>query len=109
MRYNLMTTDSRTDFVKEFVALLRFVAAGDANIGHLRKGSREIHRATDRTGHIANEPVLRPPQEALTRAGVDTNGIKRAQSIMLSTPSTPSLEVVTCAVWRRREYTVIIR
>ena len=68
MRYNLMTTDSRTDFIKEFVALLRFVAAGYANIGHLRKGSREIHRATDRTAHIANEPVLRPPQEALTLA-----------------------------------------
>ena len=46
-RYSLLDTRDRTDFIKEFVALLRFVAAGEANVGFLRKDGVEIHRTTD--------------------------------------------------------------
>lgn len=63
--YNLMDTVDRTDFIKEFVALLRFVAAGEAKIGHLRKDSQVIHRTTADIGAVKDEVVLRPPQEAL--------------------------------------------
>lgn len=57
---DLFNTDDRTEFIKEFVALLRFVAAGEVNIGHLRKDSRVIHRSLD-------EPVgmLHPPEEIM--------------------------------------------
>ena len=44
----------------EFVALLRFIAAGEASVGHLWKGSKVIHRAGDR-----DDDILRPPQMAL--------------------------------------------
>lgn len=61
-RYNLLLTEDRTNFIKEFVALLRFIAAGEANIGHLRKGSRVIHRTAE---DIDDEAGLHPPQEAM--------------------------------------------
>ena len=60
-RYNLLKTVDRTEFIKEFVALLRFVAAGEANIGHLRKDSVVIHRGVDDDEKV----VLHPPQEAM--------------------------------------------
>ena len=60
-RYNLLKTVDRTDFIKEFVALLRFIAAGEANIGHLSKDSVVIHRGVDDDGKV----VLHPPQEAM--------------------------------------------
>ena len=43
-----------------FVALLRFIAAGEANVGHLWKDSNVIHRSSAEVGD-----VLRPPQMAL--------------------------------------------
>ena len=65
-RYSLLNTKDRTDFIKEFVALLRFVAAGEANVGFLRKDGVEIHRTTDGDGAVEeDEQVLRPPQEEM--------------------------------------------
>jgi hypothetical protein len=63
--YNLFNTSDRTEFIKEFVALVRFVAAGEANIGFLGKGRSEIHRMTDVDGQIERDQVLQPPQEEL--------------------------------------------
>src|SRR5437667_349752 len=65
-RYNLLLTGDRTDFIKEFVALLRFVAAGEANVGHLRKDSNVIHRTVDDDEKV----VLHPPQEAMDESEV---------------------------------------
>lgn len=63
--YNLMNTSDRTEFIKEFVALLRFVAAGEACVGHLRKDSAAIHRSMETGGVSAEDPILYPPQEDL--------------------------------------------
>ena len=61
--YNLFQAEARTEFIQEFVALVRFVAAGEAKVAHLRKGGRVIHRSKS----DVEEPVLRPPQQALDR------------------------------------------
>jgi hypothetical protein len=58
-----MNTVDRTEFIKQFIALLRFIAAGEANVGYLRPDSLVIHRMTSATG--VDMPVLRPPQEEL--------------------------------------------
>jgi hypothetical protein len=34
--YNLLNADSRTEFIGHIIALIRMVAAGEANVGHLR-------------------------------------------------------------------------
>ena len=65
-RYNLLLTGDRTNFIKEFVALLRFIAAGEANVGHLRKDRQGIHRAMYMKENPVDDPVLRPPQQDLT-------------------------------------------
>jgi hypothetical protein len=62
-RYNLMNTHDRTDFIREFVARLRFVASGDAGIGYLRGNCPVIHRDMGMLG--VGDLVLRPPQEGL--------------------------------------------
>jgi hypothetical protein len=59
-RYNLLKHDERTEFIKEFVALLRFIAAGEANIGELRLDSQVIHRSDEEV-----HGVIHPPQEAM--------------------------------------------
>jgi hypothetical protein len=65
-RYSLLETKDRTDFIKEFVALLRFVAAGEANVGFLRKDGVEIHRTMDVDGEVDDdEQILHPPQEEM--------------------------------------------
>lgn len=65
-RYSLLDTEDRTDFIKEFVALLRFVAAGEANVGFLRKDGVEIHRTIDVDDDVDDdEQVLHPPQEEM--------------------------------------------
>ena len=66
-RYNLFMTDDRTGFIKEFVALLRFVAAGEVNVRHLRKDSEVIHR-TGNENDVGNQVVLHAPQEAMDEA-----------------------------------------
>jgi hypothetical protein len=66
-RYNLLHPSDRTEFIREFVALIRFVVAGEANIGHLRKDGTIIHRSVrEETGVEGDsETVARPPQEVL--------------------------------------------
>ena len=59
-RHNLLSRDDRTEFIRHFVVLLRYIAAGEANIGHLRNDSDTIHRNADET-----PPILHPPQEAM--------------------------------------------
>lgn len=55
--WNLCRADSRTEFIEQFVALVRFVAAGEANIGFLGKHRTSIHRTEG-----SRETPLRPPQ-----------------------------------------------
>ena len=43
-RYNLLHTTDRTEFIKDFIALVRFIALGEANIGFLGRNSQDIHR-----------------------------------------------------------------
>jgi hypothetical protein len=62
--YNLFNTFDRTEFIKEFVALIRFVAAGEANIGFVGKNCPEIHR-TDGKSEIDGTGMCRLPQEEL--------------------------------------------
>lgn len=42
--YNLLDHISRTAFLKHFIALVRFLAAGHGNVGHLRLPGTTIHR-----------------------------------------------------------------
>ena len=65
-RYNLLNTLDRTDFIKEFIALVRCLAAGDINIGFLGKNNPEIHRMMKDAGDVSDELVLCPPQQELT-------------------------------------------
>jgi hypothetical protein len=64
-RYNLFNTADRTEFIKGFVALLQYIAAGEANIGFLGKGCKEIHRAKNDKGEFQPDEVLHPPQEEM--------------------------------------------
>ena len=66
--YNLFNAADRTDFFKEFVALLRFVAAGEANIGHVRKDSVTIHRSVGSGEELEGDNLQSPPQEVLNEA-----------------------------------------
>jgi hypothetical protein len=63
--YNLLNTDSRTEFIRHMVALIRMVAAGDANVGHLRKDAGKVHREENSSGNAKNESVLHLPQEEM--------------------------------------------
>jgi len=63
--YNLFNSIDRTEFIRKFVALLRFVAAGEAKVGCLRKDCSAIHRTRNAAGELKDEPVLRPPQEEM--------------------------------------------
>lgn len=66
-RYNLLHPLDRTEFIREFVALVRFVAAGEANVGHLRKDGNTIHRSMKEESGVEgdSETVMRPPQQDL--------------------------------------------
>ena len=64
-RYNLLNNIDCTEFIKEFVAVLRFVVAGEADVGFLRRRGVEIHRMAD--GKVgSDDQLLRPPQEEMT-------------------------------------------
>jgi len=63
--YNLFSTADRTEFIKEFVALLRFVAAEEAKVGYLRRDCSAIHRTRNVADIREYEPVVRPPQEEM--------------------------------------------
>jgi hypothetical protein len=64
-QYTLLHPSDRTEFIREFVALVRFVAAGEASIGHLRKDGNTIHRSKEESGAEGDEIVMRPPQQDL--------------------------------------------
>ena len=42
--YNLLDHHQRTAFLKHFIALVRFLAAGFGDVGHLRRTGTKIHR-----------------------------------------------------------------
>lgn len=57
----------RTEFIKKkIVAVLRFVAAGEANFRFLRNDGVEIHRKMDEEDVVEDdEQVFCPPQEEM--------------------------------------------
>lgn len=63
--YNHLNTSSRTEFIKHMVALIRMVAAGEANIGHLRRDGTKIHRKVDVTENPIVDPVMHPHQQEM--------------------------------------------
>jgi hypothetical protein len=59
---NILDADSRLQFLKDFIAVVRCLADGGAPIGYLRRDSAKIHRAM---AEGDDEEVLTPPQECL--------------------------------------------
>ena len=59
---NLIDPDGRLKFLKDFIAVVRCLADGNAPIGYLRRDGGKIHRRPDED---EEEEVLRPPQEVL--------------------------------------------
>ena len=57
---SLVEPSSRSQFIRLFVLLVRFVAGGYANVGHLRRSGNNIHRSES-----LPEVVKGPPQEVL--------------------------------------------
>ena len=43
--YDLFHPTQRTDFLRHLIALIRYLAAGKGNVGHLRLPGDKIHRA----------------------------------------------------------------
>ena len=64
-----MDNVERTKFIEEFVALLRFIAAGDANVGFLCKDCPVIHWTKVETGE-KDGYVDGPLQEEMDEAQV---------------------------------------
>ena len=58
---NLINPDARLQFLRDFIAVVRCLADGNAPIGYLRRDGGKIHRRTE----DEDKEVLRPPQEAL--------------------------------------------
>jgi hypothetical protein len=58
--YNLLDPGPRTTFLKHFIALMRYLAAGYGDIGHLRLPGTKIHRSlgsdVDETEKEENAP-----------------------------------------------------
>lgn len=52
--YDLFETDQRTSFIRQFVALVRMIADGRGNVGHLRRDKDVVHR------NDKSEPVVIP-------------------------------------------------
>ena len=62
--YDLFDPEERTEIIGHVTALVRFIAAGEANVGFFRKGDSPIHRSTEAGRQVLDEiVVLRPPQE----------------------------------------------
>lgn len=55
-----MNADGRLQFLKDFIAVVRCLADGNAPIGYLRRNSVKVHRKPD-----DDDEVLRPPQRVL--------------------------------------------
>jgi len=77
--YNLFNTFDRTEFIWEFVALLRFVASGEANVGFLRNDDPTIHRVPS-AFDFEEESVQDPPQEDMSDAEKDSWRRENAQN-----------------------------
>jgi hypothetical protein len=67
--YNLLLPDQRTEFIRHFVALLRFVAAGECNVGHLGREREAIHRTLEGAGEQVG--ALWPGQMAMDEREVE--------------------------------------
>jgi hypothetical protein len=63
--YNLLETQERAEILRHVVALVRFVAAGKANVGFFRYGDSPIHRTKTDGRPVEKETVTRPPQEEM--------------------------------------------
>lgn len=61
---NLLDADARLQFLKDFIAIVRCLADGNAPIGYLRRDDPggKIHRMV---GDSVDDEVVRPPQQAL--------------------------------------------
>jgi hypothetical protein len=61
---NLLHPDARLRFIKDFIAVIRCLADGNAPIGYLRRDDPQgkIHR---KSHDDVDEGVTRPPQQAL--------------------------------------------
>jgi hypothetical protein len=57
---NTLHPEPRTKFIEDFVYLLRYVADGRANIGHLRRPGTTIHCSNP------TNTKKKPPQQAYT-------------------------------------------
>ena len=64
---NLIDPDARLKFLKDFIAVVRCLADGNAPIGYLRRDGGKIHRRLDEDDEEEEEEeeVMRPPQEVL--------------------------------------------
>lgn len=62
---NLLDPDFRTAFILDFIALVRFVADGHANVGQLRRSGTPIHRILKPQDNMSEDEVVKPPQAAL--------------------------------------------
>jgi hypothetical protein len=62
---NLIDADARLRFLKDFIAVVRCLADGNAPVGYLRRDGGKIHRNVDIEDGNKDDEVLRPPQEAL--------------------------------------------
>jgi hypothetical protein len=61
---DLLDPDNRLQFCKEFIAVVRCLADGNASIGYLRKDGETI-REWEGKDEEKDEDVLWPPQEVL--------------------------------------------
>ena len=75
--YHLMDPTRRKRFIAYFVALLRFVGDGKANVGHLRQPGEQIHGVGDRT------ELQQPPQTAMEWEKIEEFQKKRRREYSL--------------------------
>ena len=61
MPCNLIDADARLQFLKDFIAVVRCLADGNAPIGYLRRDGGKIHRRP----YDDDDDVVQPPQKAL--------------------------------------------
>jgi len=76
--YSLLEPESRTGFIHHFLALVRYLAGGHGDVGHVRLPGQLIHREIDERGEVSDED-FDPPQSVMTRkekeAWMDENAI----------------------------------
>lgn len=62
---NLLDPQSRTSFILDFIALVRYVADGRSNVGQLRWPGTVIHRTVRLEDNGIQDEIVKPPQAAL--------------------------------------------